>query len=242
MRRFLLGTLQGTAKLILLGCASLVGLNSLAFSLTVAPTLFPVHEGDKGGYIDRTGRVVIPLRYDGVSDFSEGFAAVEIDGKWGYINKRGKIVIRPQFSSARDFSEGLARIQVGGDKYSMGGLWGFIDRSGKIVIKPQFGEIHGFSESAEGFRDGLAVVEIDWSIGFIDKTGKLAISPRFAFGHHFSEGVACLSTGLHEKYGCINHSGKWVIPQIYDDLSAFSEGWAPGKIHADLSTTEERLF
>src|SRR4051794_36067098 len=59
MRRFLPGTLQGTAKLILLGCASLVGLNSLAFSLTVAPTLLPVHEGDKGGYIDRTGRVVI---------------------------------------------------------------------------------------------------------------------------------------------------------------------------------------
>lgn len=38
------------------------------------------------GFIDTTGREVVPCVYEDVSDFSEGFAAVKIDRKWGYIS------------------------------------------------------------------------------------------------------------------------------------------------------------
>jgi hypothetical protein len=34
------------------------------------------------------------------SHFSEGLAAVKVNGKWGIIDKKGKMVIPPQFIDA----------------------------------------------------------------------------------------------------------------------------------------------
>ena len=37
----------------------------------------------KYGFIDKTGREVIPIKYDYVFNFSEGLATVQLNGKWG---------------------------------------------------------------------------------------------------------------------------------------------------------------
>lgn len=60
--------------------------------------LFHVSQNDKEGYIDRTGKIVIPLKFDGARNFSEGLAAVKVEDKWGFIDETGKVVIEPQFS------------------------------------------------------------------------------------------------------------------------------------------------
>ena len=39
--------------------------------------LWPVEKDKKWGYIDKTGRLIIPFKFDGAGDFSEGLAAVE---------------------------------------------------------------------------------------------------------------------------------------------------------------------
>jgi serine/threonine protein kinase len=46
----------------------------------------------KWGFIDKTGKEVIPLKYDWAGAFSEGLAAVELNGKTYYIDKTGKYV------------------------------------------------------------------------------------------------------------------------------------------------------
>lgn len=52
----------------------------------------------KTGYIDNTGKLVIPPQFDRVGDFSEEFAAVQqVEEPWpgnlAYINPNGEIVI-----------------------------------------------------------------------------------------------------------------------------------------------------
>ncbi len=47
------------------------------------------------GFIDKTGKEVIPCEYDRVSDFSEWVCAVRKDGAYYFINQQGKIVFRP---------------------------------------------------------------------------------------------------------------------------------------------------
>src|SRR6266700_3238826 len=63
----------------------------------------------KGGYIDTKGQWAIKAQFDGLSDFSEGLAAVNLGadcgmgGKWGYIDKNGNTVIPFRFLSAGQF-------------------------------------------------------------------------------------------------------------------------------------------
>ncbi|GAH30691.1 unnamed protein product, partial [marine sediment metagenome] len=82
----------------------------------------------KWGYIDKTGKWVITPQFQWAGSFSEGLAAVRIEGKWGwgYIDKTGKWVIEPQFNMASRFSEGLAVVKSEGKK-------GYIDKTGKCA-------------------------------------------------------------------------------------------------------------
>jgi WG containing repeat len=81
-----------------------------------APLQLKTIAGGKIGYIDKSGKVVIPPEFDGGSRFSEGLAAVWIGNKAGYIDKTGKFIIPPQFDFAYPFYEGLAEVEIG-DKY-----------------------------------------------------------------------------------------------------------------------------
>ena len=43
------------------------------------------YESEGSGYIDKKGRVILPCIYDYASDFNDGLAVVEKDGKWGVL-------------------------------------------------------------------------------------------------------------------------------------------------------------
>jgi hypothetical protein len=88
---------------------------------------FPSDEVDSWGYIDVTGKVVIPFGFERAGIFSGGLARVRKDGKWGYIDKTGKYVIRPRYRWARDFRNGVAEVWHEGNIC-------FIDRTGKVVV------------------------------------------------------------------------------------------------------------
>jgi hypothetical protein len=123
--------------------------------------------GEKWGFIDIKGELIIDTKFDGAGSFSEGIANVKKEGKWGFIDKKGDYVISPQFDDARWFSEGLAPIKIG-DK------WGYIYRTENRInriIEPRFEDVAAFSE-------GIAGVKIGDKWGFIDKKGKIIIEPK----------------------------------------------------------------
>ena len=87
-----------------------------------------VRKGGKWGFIDKTGKVVIPINstYDYVWSFSEGLSGVR---KGGFIDKTGKEVIPLIYDDVRDFSEGLCKVEKD-DK------WGFINKKGVSPYPP----------------------------------------------------------------------------------------------------------
>lgn len=129
---------------------------------------------DKKGYLDTSGEMAIEESFDAARHFSEGLAAVMIDGLWGFIDVRGRVVIELAFAEAYGFQDGLAVENVGGafvqtmTKYEYrselkGGKWGFINKCGDIVIAPVFDRV-------SGFQAGRAEVEIDGETRIIDDT------------------------------------------------------------------------
>ncbi len=64
-----------------------------------------VSNGDKWGFIDAAGNLVIDYTYGKARSFSNGFAAVADRDKWGYIRLDDHVlVIEQQFNDAMDFS------------------------------------------------------------------------------------------------------------------------------------------
>ena len=120
--------------------------------------LVVVQLNGKWGFVDVTGKEVVPVKYDHVWRFKEGLASVELKRKRGFVDKEGKEVVPPKYDSVRDLSEGLVGVQLNGQ-------WGFIDKTGKEVIPLKY-------DSVGSFHEGLAVVLLNGQRGLVDKTGK----------------------------------------------------------------------
>lgn len=199
------------------------------------PELWPVQQGKKWGYIDRTGQVVIPCKFDSADQFSEGLAAVEIKEKIGYIDKTGKLVVPPRFDSGYPFSGGLALVVL---RYFETGVihmarLGYVDRVGKLVIRlkePLDSKSLRilYQDGDLNCTEGMVRVEQHVKVGFWDKTGQQVIPPRYEEADLFSEGLAAVKTG--DKYGYIDRSGKLVIPPQFSEAGPFREGLAAVKI------------
>jgi hypothetical protein len=82
--------------------------------------------------------VVIAFNFEEAKWFSEGLAAVRIQGRFGYIDTRGKLVIAPQYKAAGEFRGGYAEVKINGSS-------GIIDRQGRVVIPAQFERILPFT-------------------------------------------------------------------------------------------------
>jgi hypothetical protein len=87
----------------------------------------------KWGYIDKTGKVVIPAQFESAAPFSERLAVIHNCEQAFFIDKTGKTVISGNFRYASSFAGGLARIET---MAKDGLLSGYVDRTGKIVWGP----------------------------------------------------------------------------------------------------------
>ena len=78
---------------------------------------------NKIGLIDRSGKVVIPAKYNDVFPFSEGLARVLFNGRYGFVDTAGNEVIPPAYKDAYNFASGHALV-------AKGNKWGFVDKNG----------------------------------------------------------------------------------------------------------------
>lgn len=159
------------------------------FSDGLAPVYTTVNDGP-AGYIDSTGKMVIPAEYAFVDKFSEGVAMVRPLGSidYGYINKKGEWVIEPQFDMSLGFHEGVATVK---ERHADGSVsFGIIDKTGKKIAQHMKYNFVGI------FKEGLAAFESkDFTWGYIDKSGKEVIPARYASSKFFVNGLARMETG-----------------------------------------------
>ena len=117
-------------------------------TVEIEEKLAAVRIGDKWGYINAAGEVVIEPQFGQAHSFSEGLAVVRtgglISGKWGYLNAAGEVVIEPQLDMAHSFSEGLATVRIGDGTNRK---WGYLNAAGEIVIEPQFDSAGRFAKT-----------------------------------------------------------------------------------------------
>ena len=135
-----------------------------------------MRDGEKIGYMDRFGNVVIKPRFRNGAAFSEGMARVKVKAKDGdyrlcFIDRTGKIVIDTRFNTDADFERNST----------------------------------DFSEGWAGLTEELrpnVLKEEQWA--FIDKTGRIALTTRYFYAGKFSEGLAAVYDSKANKCGSIH--------------------------------------
>lgn len=216
--------------------------------------LIVVREFNKWGCLDTSGRIAIPLRWDNLLDFKQGYGIGIIDDQYYVINKTTgtETQIKQQgIFEMKEFSEDLAPFKI------REGLEGYIDSNGETAIKPEFRQV-GY------FNNGISWAKgINGLVGYINKKGEWIIKPQFTIGLDFEKesGLARVKDGevwmyvneagdrisfdnsdiiedFHDGlargkkdlvFGFYNNKGEWVIPPKYEGLRDFKNGFAAAR-------------
>lgn len=176
----------------------------------------------KYGFVDKTGKLVIPAKYDAAMEFNEGFSAVFLDGKSFFIDKKGIDVFKKTFKTVSSFSYGVAMC-AGED-----GKRGFIDTKGNIVVPLTL-------EAAFPFGDRLTAVRFSgekvWKA--INTKGEVVFTfnekVKSVMGS-FSDGMAIVyvdgPAGYNVHYDFVNEKGEFVCDAPYASAKPFKKGRA----------------
>jgi hypothetical protein len=171
------------------------------------------------GYIDVSGNLVIPPRFDHANPFSDGVAQVEINERWGYINKDGTFAISARFLRARSFNEGRAWVIIEGPCQMDYPICGE-----KLALPPStVTGIHSLAFQTPAAIERLRALPV-CKYALIDKSGTIMTSLRFVESQDFSEGLAAVTVG--KLWGYVNRDGTMAIPPTLVVAGNFSEGLA----------------
>jgi hypothetical protein len=182
---------------------------SFAPAQTANDYLYPIREGRKFGFINRTGKVVVPADYDAVGEWKEGRMRVTAGNLSGYLDLSGRVVIAPKYDGAGEFRDSRAVIRQG-DKYAL------IDPSGKLIAEIPYRVLGDFHQGllrvqASGRTDSNGK-RLPTTYGFVDHEGKLAIPPQFIPASEFPDDPTNLPFGGLEHDWCyFDRTGKIVI-------------------------------
>jgi hypothetical protein len=152
-------------------------------------------KNERWGFIDRTGKLLLPLEYSYLSPLCEGLTISVKDGHISYIDKMGNTpFLTPHFDRMNCFREGFASVKKDGK-------WGCIDKSGELVIPLAYD-----NDFIIIFSEGFAAVKVNDKWGYIDKTGKVAVPLEYDHAEPVCEGLAV-----------VRKDDKWGIFQIEEN-------------------------
>jgi hypothetical protein len=222
----------------------LIAIVSALLIILQAPHTIATFRG-KYGFVDTSGKLIIPAQYDEANNFSCGLARVRKGNSWQFIDKAGRTVLKGD-SESDDFSDDLGGQLV----LEPHRLYRYLDKNGKVSAEISDAKSGGwFSkgyapvEFAEGrnaiiidrsgrtvaqlasdtcgssFKEGLLNVWKDQKEGFVDTKGNWVIPPQFRLAEDFIDGVAPVVPEGTDKWGAIDKRGNLIIPPKYDMAS-----------------------
>ena len=177
------------------------------------------------GFIDLDGKLVIPMTFGYVGNFSQGLAVAELNGKVGFINSKGDYVIKPQFDTASDFSNGIAAVCYSNDGFQCG----YIDTTGKIISSLDITSPDYQTQASEGFFTACHGTFENCKYTFTKVDGTPTNFGSFSSAQPFSNGYAAVlqDKGDQSLWGFINTKGELAIEPMFTWTGKFSSGLAP---------------
>lgn len=170
---------------------------------------FPVVCGDKWGFADREGQIVLDYKYEAARPYIGGFSSVRSKDKYAIIDSSLNIVTPFLYENIRSFYEGMCAAVIDG-------VVGILNEDLVFTPVPGYTRIHDFS-------CGLAACRRDDGYyDYIDLDFKVVFKGGWRLCQ-YSNGMLCDYDEISRKSGFKSLDGHWVIPPKYDYVNNFSE-------------------
>ncbi|GAB4134599.1 MAG: hypothetical protein Fur0041_08050 [Bacteroidia bacterium] len=204
-------------------------------------------EDGRYGFLDETGKRVIPVQFDAADDFDpeDKVAIVSKNDQYGLINTSGEFVVNPEYEFIFNLGDGYYQV-----KHEDGGT-GVVDKTGKKILNTDYDEVFLLQKNlftvekdmltgcydASGkeifppvsitnifFLNGRSEVSKDGKFGMIDTTGKFIIPAQYdSIGYHYKGYTIVMN---NNKFGAVDSLGHTVIPEKFQELRPFLNGYA----------------
>ena len=179
-----------------------------------------VSSGGKYGFIDTSGRVVVPVFWEDACGFCEGLARVRYEGAFGFIDPSSKLVIPTTWADASSFYRGLAYAKTAGKEEDCC-KHGLIDRSGQVVIWFQISsEESRYGRVAARNRDKVVFPPYCSDKWFVAFSEGVWLCGRYDVDRGF------WTSKRYARYWFITAEGEDIIYRGWTKAKPFSEGLA----------------
>ncbi len=186
--------------------------------------LLPVCKDYKFGFINVENELAIPVIYDDVHHFSEGYAGVKESNKWHFIDKSGIIARKFYYDGIQSFKNGLAMgyINANANNFEDNTVdrpwWESQTDILDCKMKLKF-SLPGYI-SHNYINDDLIPKSNGELTGYIDINGNQVIPLSYSDGKIFSGGLAPVEV-FYDSWGYIDKENRVVIDFKYDSAYPF---------------------
>jgi hypothetical protein len=215
---------------------------------------FPIGHGSKHGYIDSTGKIVIPETYDEGLGVYNGLFVLRKGLKVGVLDLEAKEVVPFIYDKVLGYAEnGLMAVEKGRQ-------WGYVDRTGKEVIPCMYA-------SASSFEGDITIARKQKLYGLIGPNNE-AITPmefdefkwettayedKGSATGYSTAGKSLVTSGGYiivrkgNRWGAIDPKGQVVVPFDFDyvgnsDNGAVSIGLEKRRGTYDIAKKEVKWY
>lgn len=165
------------------------------------------------GFVDKSGKVVIPARYRYPAIFQDGLAWA--DGS--LINKKGEVISLEDIihsdlvNGYGDYDHGILITKGSNNRY---GLWDIIKK--KEIVAPVYDWISSDYDATYGCRffvkDSIILVQNDKKYGAVTANGKEIVPCQYSYAEIINGFVrVCQEIGYNRAYGLYNKEGKELL-------------------------------
>jgi len=222
-----LNVLPKSSRILVMGFVSVFIILAPTFcfaGVSTSPRLYRVSVDGNRGFMDSEGQIVIDPKFSRAQEFSEGFAAVEIEqDSWAFIDINGNIVIENRYRRLSSFKQGTAYgvLHAHPERFVvMTNAKGGIEHSKPIL---------GIPYSAKA---GICVFRQGRKFGIVDSMGNIICKPEFNVIDEFSEGLASaliVDEDERAQWMYIDREGRKVITRenSWSGARSFHNGLGP---------------
>jgi|GEM_PF-3216246 len=199
--------------------------------------LFTVVQNGKSGYIDKTGKLIVPCQYDFIKSdsyefpkFLNGMIPFKQNGLWGMLDGTGKEIIKPIYKKQFDFrGSDYAKVIIPKNKNSDDNPFAalldedpytIIDKKGNVAMPGEY----TFPFLSGGLFGDILVYKKGEKVTFVNVRTKQESGKLFYSIESFINGCAVAKAEKDGKYGLIDEKGNWLISPQYFSLTNDKNG------------------